>query len=158
MRGCQGADVKLTVTTPLAIVTRADDVAHLRAEDETGAFGILPGHADFLTALALSVVSWRDRNGTEHHLAVRDGMLEVRGGEAITIATREAVADDDLHRLRTEVLASFQRRTEEEVTARTDARRLYLAAIRQICRFLKSERAPSIPGGPGGVPQDGFET
>ena len=77
----KGREMKLTVTTPLAIVTEADDVAHLRAEDDSGAFGILPGHADFLTALSLSVVSWRDRRGTEHHLAVRGGMLEVRGGD-----------------------------------------------------------------------------
>jgi F-type H+-transporting ATPase subunit epsilon len=149
--------MKLTVTKPLAIITEADNVAHLRAEDETGAFGILPGHADFLTALAISVVSWRERNGAEHHLAVRGGMLEVNDGEVITIATREAVADDDLHRLETEVLASFRRRTEEELTARMDAQRLYLAAIRQIYRFLKSERAPTIPGGPGAIVQDGLE-
>lgn len=149
--------MRLTVSTPLAIVAEADDVAHLRAEDETGAFGILPGHADFLTALSLSVVSWRDRQGAEHHLAVRGGMLEVRDGEAITIATREAIADDDLHRLETEVLATFRRRTEEEQTARTDAQRLYLAAIRQICRFLKSERTPAVPGGPGATMHDGLE-
>ena len=149
--------MKLTITTPLAIITEANNVAHVRAEDETGAFGILPGHADFLTVLAVSVVSWRDQDGTAHHLAVRGGMLEVNNGEAITIATREAVADDDLHRLETEVLASFQRRTEEELTARTDAQRLYLAAIRQICRFLRSERAPSVPGGPGAIAQDGLE-
>jgi F-type H+-transporting ATPase subunit epsilon len=55
--------VRLTVTTPLAIIVEAGDVAHLRAEDETGAFGILSGHADFLTALAVSVVSWRDGRG-----------------------------------------------------------------------------------------------
>lgn len=149
--------MKLTVATPLAIIAEADDVVHLQAEDDTGAFGILPGHADFLTALALSVVSWRDQRGTEHHLAVRGGMLEVRGGDAITIATREAVADDDLHRLETDVLATFKRRSEEELTARTDAQRLYLAAIRQIYRFLKSERPPSVPGGPGALLQDGLE-
>jgi F-type H+-transporting ATPase subunit epsilon len=138
--------VRLTVTTPLIIIAEANDVVHLRGEDETGAFGILPGHADFLTALTVSVVSWRDRHGDEHHVAVRGGMLEVRGGDAISIATREAVADDDLHRLETEVLATFRRRYEEEVTARTDAQRLYLAAIRQISRFLRSERRPSMPG------------
>jgi F-type H+-transporting ATPase subunit epsilon len=149
--------MKLTVSTPLAIVTEADDVAHLRAEDETGAFGILPGHADFLTALAVSVVSWRDRHGAEHHLAVRGGMLEVSGGNAITVATREAVADDDLHRLQAEVLATFKRRTEEEVMARTDAQRLYLAAMRQIYRFLKSDRAAAVPGGPGVTTPDGLE-
>jgi len=149
--------VKLTVVTPLAIITEAGDVAHLRAEDETGAFGILPGHADFLTALSLSVVSWRDQEGVEHHLAVRGGMLEVSDGGTIAIATREAVADEDLHRLETEVLETFRHRAEEELTARADAQRLYLAAIRQIGRLLKSERVPSIPGGPGVPARDGFD-
>lgn len=149
--------MKLTVTTPLAIITEADHVSHLRAEDETGAFGILPGHADFLTVLSVSVVSWRDQASAEHHLAVRGGMLEVRGGETITIATREAVASDDLRRLETEVLVSFRRGIEDEQAARTDAQRLYLAAIRQICRFLRSERTLAIPGGPGVAQRDGIE-
>jgi len=149
--------MRLTVTTPLSIVTDAADVAHLRAEDETGAFGILPGHADFLTALSISVATWRDRTGAEHHVAVRGGMLQVRGGKTITIATREASASDDLHRLETEVLTAFRRQSEEEQAARTGAQRLYLAAIRQICRILKSERSPSAPGGPGVPLHDGFE-
>jgi F-type H+-transporting ATPase subunit epsilon len=97
--------MRLAVTAPLSIIIEVNDVAHLRAEDEAGAFGILPRHADFLTALSVSVISWRDQAGAEHHLAVRGGVLEVRGGEAITVATREAVASDDLHKLETEVLA-----------------------------------------------------
>jgi len=81
--------VRLTVITPLAIIVEAGDVVHLRAEDETGAFGILSGHADFLTALAVSVVSWRDGHGVEHHVAVRGGILEVCGGKTIAVATPE---------------------------------------------------------------------
>ena len=149
--------MRLTVTTPLAIVVEADDVAHLRAEDETGAFGILPGHADFLTALAVSVASWRDDRGAEHHVAVRGGMLEVRGGSAIAIASPEAVSGDDLHQLETEVLARFRRQLAEEQAARTDAQRLYLAAIRQIVRFLRAERAPAMPGGPAARSPEAFE-
>src|ERR1019366_9761251 len=137
--------MRFTIATPFAIVIETGDVAHLRAEDETGAFGILPGHADFLTALAVSVVTWHDTHGVEHHAAVRGGMLEVRGGDSIAIATREAVASDDLHHLETEVLAAFRRGLEEDQAARTDAQRLYLTAIRQICHFLKSERAPAFP-------------
>jgi F-type H+-transporting ATPase subunit epsilon len=149
--------MRLLVTTPLAVITDVDNVRQLRAEDETGAFGILPGHADFLTALSLSVVSWRDAGGAEHHLAVRGGMLEVRAGTTLSIATREAIVGDDLHRLETEVLASFRRRNEEERTARTDAQRLYLAAIRQICRFLRSDRARPLPSGPAAISADGLE-
>jgi F-type H+-transporting ATPase subunit epsilon len=149
--------MKLTISTPLAVAVESDNVAHLRAEDETGAFGILPGHADFLTALVVSVVSWRDQRGAEHHVAVRSGVLEVHDGDTIAIATREAVHDDDLHRLESEVLATFRRDLEDEQAARTDAQRLYLAAIRQIYRFLRSERTPAVPGSRGVVPHDGLE-
>lgn len=150
--------MNLTVTTPLAIVTKVGNVAHVRAEDDTGAFGILRGHADFLTALAISVVSWRDQDGVEHHIAVRGGMLSVSGGNTVTIATREAVADDDLPRLETEVLASFQRRSEEEIMARTDAQRLYLAAIRQIYRFLRPDHPGAVPRLAPPVSQEGLES
>ncbi len=150
--------MNLTVTTPLAIVTKVGNVAHVRAEDDTGAFGILRGHADFLTALAISVVSWRDQDGAEHHIAVRGGMLAVNGGNTITIANREASADDDLHRLESEVLASFQRRSEEEITARADAQRLYLAAIRQTYRFLRPDRSGPAPRFAYPVSQEGLES
>lgn len=150
--------MKLTVTTPLAIVVDTEDVRHLRAEDGTGAFGILPGHADFLTALAVSVASWRDGQGVEHHVAVRGGMLEVSNGNAIVIASPEAVRSDDLRRLETEVLARFLRQLAEERAARTDAQRLYLAAIRQIVRLLRVKRAPTAPGTPARGPEGRFES
>lgn len=138
--------MRLTVTTPLDIVVEADDVVHVRAEDESGAFGILAGHADFLTVLAVSVLSWRDGAGREHHAAVRGGMLEVRDGSTVAVASREAVVSDDLDRLEHEVLAAFRRVVDEERGARTDAQRLYLAAIRQIYRFLRTEDRPGPMG------------
>jgi F-type H+-transporting ATPase subunit epsilon len=149
--------VRLTITTPLAIVVEAENVAHLRAEDETGAFGILPGHANFLTALSVSVATWRDDRGAEHHVAVRGGMLEIRGGNAIAIAAPEAVSGDDLPQLESEVLARFRRQFAEEQAARTDAQRLYLAAIRQIVRFLRAERAPIMPGAAAARSRETFE-
>jgi F-type H+-transporting ATPase subunit epsilon len=149
--------MRLTVATPLAIVAEADNVVHLRAEDETGAFGILAGHADFLTALAVSVASWRDDRGAEHHIALRGGMLEVRSGDTIAIASPEAVPGDDLRHLESEVLAGFRRQLAEERAARTDAQRLYIAAIRQIVRFIRNEGAPVMPGGVAVNPAEGFE-
>ncbi len=131
--------MRFTVTTPFAVVVDADGVAHVRAEDETGAFGILPGHADFLTALSTSVVTWRDAHLVEHHIAVRGGMLEVRGGEVVSIATREAVADEDLGHLKAKVLADFARRRDDEARARVDAQRLYMAAIREMLRLAGAE-------------------
>jgi F-type H+-transporting ATPase subunit epsilon len=149
--------MRLTVATPLAIVAEADNVVHFRAEDETGAFGILAGHADFLTALAVSVASWRDDRGAEHHIALRGGMLEVRSGDTIAIASPEAVPGDDLRHLESEVLAGFRRQLAEERAARTDAQRLYIAAIWQIVRFIRAENVPAMPGAPAVGPTAGFE-
>ena len=143
--------MRLTIVTPLVIVVDGAEVAHLRAEDATGAFGILPHHADFLTALEISVATWRDVQGREHHVALRGGMLEVRGGETITIATPEAVLGEDMHRLEHEVLAVFEREIVEERAARIDAERLYVAAIRQIFRVLRpgGDVAPGRFAAPG---------
>ncbi|HMB72796.1 MAG TPA: F0F1 ATP synthase subunit epsilon [Gammaproteobacteria bacterium] len=132
--------MRLTVTTPLAVVVDTEDVAHLRAEDETGAFGILPHHDNFLTVLTVSVMTWRDGNGTEHHVALRGGMLEVRDGTTVVVATREAVPGDDLLRLESEVLTVFREQENKEQAAHADAERLYLAAIRQILDLLRPQR------------------
>jgi F-type H+-transporting ATPase subunit epsilon len=154
--------MKLTVATPLAIVVDGAAVAHLRAEDATGAFGILPGHADFLTALTISVVSWRgpEARARERHVAVRGGMLRVTGGDTIAIATREAVPGSDLAQLEHDVLARFREGQAAETAARLDAQRLYLAAIRRIIGLVRPDRARGpVPllrrdgaGPDGGVP------
>lgn len=145
--------MRLTVTTPLATVVQAEGVTHVRAEDGSGAFGVLPRHADFLTVLSISVVAWRDARGTEHYVAARGGVLRVEGGDQVVIATPEAVAGDDLESLEREVLARFRREIEEERSARTETGKLHLAAIREIMRLLRpGERtggglAPPAPGG-----------
>ena len=54
------------------------------------------------------------------------------------------------------VLAGFRRRLIEEQAARTDAQRLYLAAIRQIVRLLRGQAPLWIPGRPG-APVEGLE-
>ena len=131
--------LRLVVTTPMEIVLDRDDVAHVSAEDDTGSFGILHGHADFLTALATSVITWRDAQGAEHYVAVRGGILSVRDGRTVEVATREALTGDDLAALEQEVLSRFHEEAGVEETSRAEARRLQIAAIRQICRYLRPQ-------------------
>jgi F-type H+-transporting ATPase subunit epsilon len=138
--------MKLVVSTPFAVVIDADDVTHVRAEDSTGSFGLLQGHADFITALDVSVLSWHKADGAEHYVALRGGMLEVRGGDSVAVATSEAVPGDDLHRLESEALERFRRRADDERAARVDAERLHVAAIRQIIRLLRPQPVPSMLG------------
>ncbi|HKJ72635.1 MAG TPA: F0F1 ATP synthase subunit epsilon [Alphaproteobacteria bacterium] len=143
--------MKLIVTTPLSVVVDVDGVRHVRAEDETGAFGVLQGHADFLTVLAISVITWRDESGREHHVAVRGGVLMVRDGDTVEIATRAAVAGDDLDALQKEVSKWFRDEAEAEEESRVSAGRLHLAAIRQIQKYLDAGHRPVPRGMPANL-------
>ncbi len=134
--------MKLVIITPTEVALNEESVRHVRAEDQSGAFGIESGHADFLTTLAVCVVRWRDSRGDEHYVAVRGGVLRVRGGTAVEIATREAVVDDNLEHLRSEVLTAMKENVETERTARAGALRLEHAAIRQIYRYLRPGEQP----------------
>ena len=138
--------MRLLITTPTAVVIDDPNVAAVRAEDESGSFGILKGHADFLTALTVSVVSWHHANDRQRFCAVRRGMLSVTNGSEVAIATREAIPGDDLDRLEAVVLAQLREVLEMERTARTESLQLQTKAIRQIVRYLRPER-PGIFGG-----------
>lgn len=142
--------MRLLVTTPMGLVVDARDVRQVRAEDATGAFGVRPGHADLLTVLVVSVMSWLDADGSEHHVALRGGMLAVRGGQLVEVATREAVGEDSLERLSGAVLDRFREEAAAEAESRTSTAQLYLAAMRQLQQVLDAGRSASPVGAPPG--------
>ncbi len=137
--------MKLRITTPLAVVVDETDVQAVRAEDASGSFGILPGHADFLTALGISVVSWHGRDGARRFCAVRKGVLSVTGGQDVSVATREAIRGDDIETLDKVVLEKFRRDLEAERVDSVETTRLHLNAIRQIMAHLRGGQ-PNRPG------------
>jgi F-type H+-transporting ATPase subunit epsilon len=138
--------MKLTVATPLALVVEADDVRHLRAEDETGAFGILPGHADFITTLAISVITWRSEDQRLHHVAVRGGVLIVREGRFVEVVTREAVGEDTLEALGAAVLERMREEEQKGASSRFASARLEIAALRQLQNYLATGRGRMVQG------------
>jgi F-type H+-transporting ATPase subunit epsilon len=131
--------MKLSIITPLTVAIDEDDILALRAEDASGSFGILPGHAEFLTSLAISVVDWKRADGSRHYCAIRRGMFSVTGGRTIAIATREAVPGDDLLNLHEIVLSRFRADQEAERAEHVSSTRMQLAAIRQIMRRLRPD-------------------
>lgn len=139
--------MRLLITTPTAVVIDDPDALAVRAEDESGSFGILGGHADFLTALTVSVVAWRRSDDRHRFCAVRRGVLSVSRGTLVAIATREALVGDDLERLEHVVLAEFRNSIEAERTARTASLKLQMKAMRQIVRYLRPERPGALGAG-----------
>jgi F-type H+-transporting ATPase subunit epsilon len=139
--------MRLLITTPTAVVIDDREVVAVRAEDESGSFGILNGHVDFLTALSASVVSWRQVDDRQRFCAVRRGVLSVTNGSEVAIATREAIPSDDLDRLEQVVLARFRDAIEAERIERTESLQLQMKAIRQIVSYLRPEHVGIFGGG-----------
>lgn len=128
--------MRLRIADPAEILVDCE-VVSVRAEDASGSFGILEGHADFLTALDISVVSWRDAAGRSGCCALRNGILTVTGGKEIAIATREGHVGDDIEMLETVVLARYRRKADAERGDRTASARLRMLAIRRMVEALQ---------------------
>ncbi|PZU64816.1 F0F1 ATP synthase subunit epsilon [Sphingobium sp.] len=128
--------MRLRITDPTSIVVD-HDVASIRAEDASGSFGIFAGHADLVTALEISVVSWREVDGRQGFCAVRNGILTVSDGSRVDIATREAHLGDDLEELEAIVLAGYRTHIEAERSSRTASAKLRMQAIRRMVEALQ---------------------
>jgi F-type H+-transporting ATPase subunit epsilon len=99
--------IDLEVVTPerKILTAHAREVVVPGAE---GSFGVLPGHAPFLTRLGIGELSYRDDTGT-HYLAAADGFVEVLPNRVTVLARLcEAAREIDVERAR-----EAKRRAEE---------------------------------------------
>ena len=135
----------LTVTTPTKVLVDADDVLSVQAEDETGSFGVLPGHADFLTALAPCVVHWTANDGLERFCAVRGGVFAVSAGRNVGVACREGVVSASLSDLESKVREAREKEAEAEREARVREVRAHAFAARQLVRYLRPDPVVAAP-------------
>lgn len=129
--------MRLRIITPMAVVLDESGLRSLRAEDASGSFGVLPGHAPFLTSLTISILHFASADGRPGYCAVRRGILKVDPGGDVLVTTREAVLGAELNRLADDVLAGMTADQELERTERAEAMRLELGAIRQIIRRMR---------------------
>ncbi len=134
--------LRLTIATPSTLLVDAEGVSSIRAEDESGSFGVLPGHADLLTVLPASVVRWRSEEG-DGYCAVRGGVLTVAGGARVSIACRQAILGVSLETLESEVQAMRVTQLDAVRRARVEQTRLHARAVRQLMRYLRPTSAES---------------
>ncbi|MHC4389760.1 MAG: F0F1 ATP synthase subunit epsilon [Planctomycetota bacterium] len=128
--------LKLHVFTPHGTVAEGF-VTSVRARDATGSFGICPGHEPLVTALEPSVLSYRTE-GAEHHLAV-DGGLLAHDGRTVRVATREAVASENLDELAERIRQGFAERRGTERAVRRSLTKLELAVVRTLSQVLERQ-------------------
>jgi F-type H+-transporting ATPase subunit epsilon len=119
--------LKVFIPTDILLDT---EVVKVIARAPNGAFGILPRHIDFVTALVPGVLSYVDAAGQERHVGTDEGILIKRSREVL-VSTRNAVCGDDLAALRLVVRRDIVELDEHERAARSALARLEAGVIRR---------------------------
>lgn len=130
------------------VLVEEAQVQAIRAEDASGHFGLRPGHADFLTVLPVSVLSWRSAAAAPddwRHCALRGGVLTVQAGQ-VRVATREAILGQSLAQLEAQVLAELRHHHQRDEAARRDARALEARTLTELLRYLRPLRGGGATG------------
>ncbi len=113
-------------------------VVRFRARAGNGAFGVLPNHVDFVTALVPGVLEVTEQDGAEQVFGIDEGLI-VKRGPKVDICVRRAVRGTDLDSLITTVQTTFIEVDEEERTARAALARLEADIVRRFAE-LKENR------------------
>lgn len=126
----------LRVLTPLSVLWQGE-VRALTAQDDSGSFGIRPGHEPFLTVLAPGLVHITVAGGQERCFAVAGGVLTVATGGGVTIATPEALSDTDPAALAAALASARAARVHREGEQRQAMAGAEVATMRRLERLIQ---------------------
>ena len=118
--------MKLEIVTPYSKVLDME-VDEVTATGKIGEFGVLPGHAPFLTSLKIGELAYKN-NGITEHLALNWGYFEIQDDRIIVLVeTAEASDEIDLERAK----AALGRAEEalKKLTAEDKQFKVYEAAL-----------------------------
>jgi F-type H+-transporting ATPase subunit epsilon len=129
----------LEIATPMRLVV-AETVDEIVIPGSQGYFGVLPGHAAFLTTLGIGELMYRIGRD-EHYLAVSNGFAEVRNDKVIVLADT-AERPEEIDRARAERSRErAERRLAGRVEEEVDYNRALAALARALARLLTAGRS-----------------
>ena len=120
----------LEIATPTRLVV-TESVDEIIIPGSQGYFGVLPGHAPFLTTLGIGELTYRVGRD-ERYLAVSGGFAEVRNDKVIVLADT-AERPEEIDRARAE---RARERAERRLAGRTDEEVDYVRALAALARAL----------------------
>ncbi len=115
------------------------EIKYIRLKDDTGSFGIMKGHINFLTALEPSLGYYTDINGREVFIAVDGGILNVRDG-VITLTSREVFKSDDAEKLGEVIENTIIKRDESEMAFLKMLEGIEKSFIEKTLEFIRESR------------------
>jgi F-type H+-transporting ATPase subunit epsilon len=129
------ADMCVAVRLPTGTLFEGR-ATRMTAVAQNGAFGILPNHIDFVTALVPSVMTLRLVDGSEQIFGIDEGIL-VKKGDTVVAAVLRGVHGDDLGTLNDTVKSRFIQMDDEERQARSAFSRLEADVVRRFAELRK---------------------
>ena len=128
----------LEIATPTRQVA-AETVDEIVIPGSEGYFGVLPGHAAFLTTLGIGELMYRIGRD-EHYLAVSKGFAEVRNDKVIVLVDT-AERPEEIDRARAErARERAERRLSGRVEEEVDYERALAALARALVRIMTAGR------------------
>ena len=135
--------LELATPTRMLVTAEVDEVV---APGVEGYFGVLPGHAAFLTTLAPGEVTYRSGQ-TEHRVAVTGGFAEVRAERVIILAENaerpEEIDRERAERARQRAETRLQGKGPDGSQADVDFARALAALARALTRLHVASRSSS---------------
>jgi len=126
--------MRLTVVLPHRILLEQGDVAQVNVDTVAGNWCLLPRRLDCTAALVPGIVLYCDGAGTEHAIAIDEGVL-VKVGREITLAVRDALSGVPLGELEHAVAAEFRARAAREAEVNAALARLESGFVRRFAAF-----------------------
>ena len=118
--------LKLELVTPYKKVL-SEEVDEITAPGSLGEFGVLPGHAPFLTSLKIGEFSYKAENRV-FHLAVNWGYFEVEN-DTVTVLVETAERSDEIDLERAKAALGHAEEKLTKLTSEDHDYRMYEAAL-----------------------------
>lgn len=126
---------KLKIVTATKISEK--DIKAIRLKDETGFFGIMKDHIDFLTALEPSLCYYLNENDKEVFLAVDGGIVSVKEG-TVTITSRDVFESENVEELSEIVEKTITKRDSSEASFLTMLKGIERSFVEKTIEFIRS--------------------
>ena len=131
--------MKLEILTPYSKVLDME-VDEVTATGKIGEFGVLPGHAPFLTSLRIGELAYKN-NGITEHMALNWGYFEIQD-DRIIVLVETAEASDQIDYERAKAALGRAEEALKKLTAEDKQFKVYEAALeRAIIRMQVAGKA-----------------
>jgi F-type H+-transporting ATPase subunit epsilon len=131
--------MKLEIVTPYSKVLDME-VDEVTATGKLGEFGVLPGHAPFLTSLRIGELTYKN-NGITEHMALNWGYFEIMD-DKIIVLVESAEASDAIDMERAKAALGRAEEALKKLTQEDKQHKVYEAALeRAIIRMQVAGKA-----------------